>query len=226
MGWWWTTGAPKQPAVATQIDLTDHSLPDQPAQSTSPIESFPESSFAEPPKRALTREEQSNEELASWLQEIQSELEDNRYSKPTKVLSAHSPAPDVPDDISPDSLYPTEISCRSAFDYAFFCQSFGGQFVNVYRYGGFRSCSNHWQDFWLCMRTRKWVDKDRHKAIQDHYRKKAIKYKTGPSSDDVWRVRTEPVRDAFQGNLEELERQIEQWKKENPGITGPWGKSI
>ena len=72
------------------------------------------------------------------------------------------------------------------------------------------------------MRTRNWDQKDRKKAIQDHYRKKAVKYKTGPSSEDVWEVRMEPVKDAFQGNLEELERQVEVWKKANPGVKEPW----
>ena len=72
------------------------------------------------------------------------------------------------------------------------------------------------------MRTRNWDQKDRKKAIQDHYRKKAVKYKTGPSSEDVWEVRMEPVKDAFQGNLEELERQVEEWKKANPGVKEPW----
>ncbi len=72
------------------------------------------------------------------------------------------------------------------------------------------------------MRTRKWDDKDRVKAIKEHYRKKAVKYKTGPSSEDIWEVRTEPVKDAFQDNLEELEAKIEEWKKANPGVADPW----
>ncbi|KAK6375663.1 hypothetical protein LTS17_007485 [Exophiala oligosperma] len=100
--------------------------------------------------------------------------------------------------------------------------SFGGQFVNIYRYGSFRSCSNHWDDFWLCMRTRNWDAKDRAAAIQDHYRKRAMKWKTGPSSEDVWDVRTEPVKDSFQGNLDELEAAIAAWRKANPNAVDPW----
>jgi hypothetical protein len=72
------------------------------------------------------------------------------------------------------------------------------------------------------MRTRNWNEKDRTQAIQDHYRKKAIKWKTRPSSEDVWEVREEPVRDAFQSNLEELEAQIAEWQKANPGAPDPW----
>ncbi|KAL8690429.1 MAG: hypothetical protein Q9218_004118, partial [Villophora microphyllina] len=55
--------------------------------------------------------------------------------------------------ITPSTLYPTEISCRAAFDSAFYCQSLGGQFINIYRYGTFRDCRQQWKDFWYCMRT-------------------------------------------------------------------------
>ena len=76
----------------------------------------------------------------------------------------------------------------------------------------------------MCMRTRNWDEKDRAKAVQDHYKQKAIKWKTGPSSEDVWQVRTEPVKDAFQDSLEELEAKIAEWKKANPGVPEPWDK--
>ena len=72
------------------------------------------------------------------------------------------------------------------------------------------------------MRTRQWDEKDRVKAIKEHYRKKAVKYKTGPSSEDVWEVRREPVKDAFQDSLEELEAKIQHWKKANPDAIDPW----
>jgi len=44
--------------------------------------------------------------------------------------------------------------------------------------------------------------------IADHYRKKAVKYKMGPSSEDVWEPRTEPAMDAFQGDFEALEKEM------------------
>ena len=37
-----------------------------------------------------------------------------------------------------------------------------------------------------------------------------------------WDVRTEPVKDAFQDSLEELEAKIEHWKKANTGARDPW----
>ncbi len=212
MGWWWNPTASKAP---TPSSLEHEVLQD--AHLDSPPTTM------EPVKQNLSREEQANQDLMEMLKEFQAQSETERneriQSRESGVLSYTSP---IPDDISPDSLYPSEIHCRSAFDYALFCQSFGGQFVNIYRYGTFRSCSNHWEDFWLCMRTRQWDEKDRIKAIKEHYRKKAVKYKTGPSSEDVWEVRREPVKDAFQDSLEELEAKIQHWKKANPDALDPW----
>jgi hypothetical protein len=209
MGWLWNTSKPAVPATPAEAPASTPAF--------EPPAAPPES------RQQLSREEQANEDLVQLMKEIEAEFDTARdqriQSRKSGVLSHTSP---LPDDISPDSLYPTEISCRSAFDYAMFCQSFGGQFVNIYRYGTFRSCSNHWDDFWLCMRTKQWDEKDRAKTIKDHYRKKAVKWKTGPSSEDIWSVRTEPVKDAFQDNLEELEAKIEQWKKANADKQDPW----
>jgi Protein of unknown function (DUF3128) len=223
MGWWWNSTQEKGTSTKQQLLATE--VPSQDLAS----EQLADSSILEA-KHNMTREEQSNHELITFLKELQSQTEREEKKAYEDKLRSKTPstssfASTSTDDISPDSLYPTEIHCRSAFDYAFFCQSFGGQFVNVYRYGGFRSCSNHWQDFWLCMKTRNWKEKDRAKTIQDHYKKKAIKYKTGPSSEDVWEVRVEPIKDAFQGNLEALEAKIEEWKKANPDTNNPWLKT-
>jgi hypothetical protein len=216
MGWLWTS-KPASSSDAPKSELL------------STVEANPNpvtpAAVAEPVKRTLSREEQSNQDLLEFLKELEAQSDIDRNhgilprKKPDTPTQAAAP---TPSDISPNSLYPTELSCRSAFDYAMFCQSFGGQFVNIYRYGSFRSCSNHWEDFWLCMRSRNWDKEDRARAIQEHYRKKAIKWKTGPSSEDVWEVREQPVRDAFQGNLEELEARIAQWQKANPGAPDPW----
>lgn len=215
MGWFWNSEASKQPSSTLSIppvvtDDTSHSPP--------PSLPKPDATSKPPPSKSLRHDQETDQELAAWLKELEAEIKEN--SAPEKLSS--KPERRNPDDISPDSLYPTEMSCRSTLDYAVFCQSFGGQFVNIYRYGTFRSCSNHWQDFWLCMRTRQWEKPDREKAIADHFRKKAVKYKQGPSSEDVWEMRTEPVKDAFQGDLEALERQVAEWKRQNPGAKAPW----
>jgi hypothetical protein len=212
MGWLWGSTKPK----TADAPHSESAISESPSAPPPP----------EPMQQQLTREEQANEDLRQFMRDIEADFSNARseriQSRESGVLKHTTP---LPDDISPDSLYPSQIHCRSAFDYAMFCQSFGGQFVNVYRYGSFRSCSNHWNDFWLCMRTRQWPEQERVKSIKDHYRNKAIKYKTGPSSEDIWKVRSEPVKDAFQDNLEELERKIEQWKKANADSPDPWADS-
>lgn len=177
-----------------------------------------------PIKQELTRDEQANLDFAELLKEIEIEQSKSQIQRSKAKEDGTLNTTPEPADISPDALYPSEMSCRSALDYAMFCQSFGGQFVNVYRFGEFRSCKNHWSDFWLCMRTRSWDEGEKARAIQDHYKKKAVKWKTGPSSEDVWDVRKEPVKDAFQESLEDLESKIEQWKQANPGAPDPWDK--
>ncbi|KAL4898402.1 hypothetical protein BDV59DRAFT_166750 [Aspergillus ambiguus] len=201
MGWWW-----KSPSkdVGSSPQLPQQPSPDPNAASTQP-----------PPPRALTREEQADLEFKQLLASLEGDINRANASHPPSSSSPSSAsAPDTttpqppPSSIAPESLYPETMSCRSAFDYAFFCQSFGGQFVNVYRYGELRSCSEHWDNFWLCMKTRTYPAESKKAAIRDHYRKKAIKYKTGPSSEDVWDLRTKPVEDAFQGDFAALEREM------------------
>ncbi|KAJ5937169.1 hypothetical protein N7454_004824 [Penicillium verhagenii] len=162
------------------------------------------------PPKTLTPDEQADLEFNLLLADLRkAENGSSNDSQSSTLSSSGAQSPDQPiSSIAPESLYQDTMSCRTAFDYAFFCQSFGGQFVNVYRYGELRSCSEHWDNFWLCMRTRGWSDDLRRKTIRDHNRKKAIKYKTGPSSEDVWDVRLEPAKESFQGDFAALEREM------------------
>ncbi|KAE8378711.1 hypothetical protein BDV26DRAFT_261048 [Aspergillus bertholletiae] len=197
MGWWWSSSSPSK----NEPQIT-------PLNTRPP----PESSEVPPSQpRTLTREERADAELKQLLASLEGDINKGSEASHESSSSAESPksASSPPSSIAPESLYPDTMSCRSAFDYAFFCQSFGGQFVNVYRYGELRSCSEHWDNFWHCMKTRTWSDGARKKAIRDHYRKKTIKYKTGPSSEDVWDLRTEPVRNAFEGDFAALEKEMQ-----------------
>jgi hypothetical protein len=90
------------------------------------------------------------------------------------------------------------MSCRQAFDAAFYCNSLGGQFNNLYRYGNVRSCSENWNDFWFCMRTRTFAAREKEEAIMARYREKErMRYArregeelgTPKSSEDVWKSR-------------------------------------
>ncbi|OJJ44167.1 hypothetical protein ASPZODRAFT_135656 [Penicilliopsis zonata CBS 506.65] len=203
MGWLWK--APQQ---------RQESTPDAPDAS---------STGTPPPPPALTREEQADAELRQFLasfeeanrqasltdtptqSNLQSTLQSNLPSNPP----TQSPPGTTPDSIAPEALYADSMSCRSAFDYAFFCQSFGGQFVNVYRYGELRSCSEHWENFWLCMKARTYAEPRAKQVIRDHNRMRAQKYKTGPSSEDVWDMRVRPVKDAFSGDFAAMEAEME-----------------
>ena len=215
MSWWWKSTTASSSETSSHTAAPTAPIPTE----ANPPSAVDEPQIPEPVKRALTREEQAEQEWASLLKELQAETSIGQTVKTSSQQQATTSSTQPRQtDISPDSFYPAEMSCRSSFDYAMFCQSFGGQFVNVYRYGSFRSCSNHWDDFWLCMRTRQWDKEDRQKAIHEHYRKKAVKWKTGPSSEDIWEVRTEPVRNPISGNLAELEAELDQLKKNSPAV--------
>jgi len=93
------------------------------------------------------------------------------------------------------------MSCRAAFDSAFYCASLGGHFNDLYRYGQLRSCSDHWADFWFCMRTNNSYNGSdvKQRMVYERYREKELKVLSGPNSEEVW-VRRKPgeeVRGAF-----------------------------
>lgn len=107
--------------------------------------------------------------------------------------------PDSEKRLSPmaESLLPTQMSCEQAFNLAYYCQSMGGQFTNLYRYGGLRSCSENWSDFWFCMRIKSYpAGEVKENMVREHYRNKELaKYGPGkPSSEDVWRERRVRVK--------------------------------
>jgi len=193
MGWWWSSAEPAE-------DQSPQSPPGNASAAEPPV-SAPD--IADTPK-PLTRDEQAEADLKDLLTQLSAESATHTTTRAslTDGSDASTPSP-----ISPDSLYPSSMSCRQAFDSAFYCQSLGGQFNNLYRYGGMRNCSEDWSRFWFCMRTKSQPEEKRRRMIREHYRQRAVKYKVGPSSEDVWEVRTEPVEGAFQGDLEALERE-------------------
>ena len=129
----------------------------------------------------------------------------------TDLLSSRDPT-----DLSFQALADEELSCRTAFDYAFFCQSMGGQWTNLYRYGELRSCSHLWKEFWLCMRAKGYNEEDRRKIIKQHNIEKLKSFRKGPSSEDIWDIREKLDLDApepFKGDFVKLEKEVEEWKK-------------
>ncbi|KAM3423948.1 hypothetical protein BST61_g1341 [Cercospora zeina] len=167
-----------------------------------------------------TREQAADAELDALMKEFSSSDPTN----PTKALSALTKAeqqdqaqqssttqtkqpeppsrllPDGSLDISPAAIIPRTMSCRQQFDQAFYCQSLGGKFNDIYRYGHLRPCSEQWGAFWFCMRTRTLPGKEKEEAIVRYYQERDERRKKergGKSSEDVWEVRTRAVERAF-----------------------------
>ncbi|KAI1961105.1 hypothetical protein LOZ58_003593 [Ophidiomyces ophidiicola] len=196
MGWWWNSS--EQSSQSPKPHNADASAPLQPKNNNNPT-------LPSQQQTPVARDELAEAELQNFLASVKDTNEAVQQA-PTQKAPLESTS--TPSSIDPDSLYQTTMSCRMAFDYAFFCQSFGGQWVNYYRYGELKDCSQHWSDFWFCMRTKSYSEADKAKMIVDHNRKKATKWKTGPNSEDVWDIRTEPVRGAFEGDFEAAEREM------------------
>lgn len=101
-------------------------------------------------------------------------------------------------DITPEKMHPKSMSCRQAFDQAFYCHSLGGKFKDVYRFGELRSCNEQWGAFWFCMRTRTLDDGEKARQMTKFYQDRDTKRKEEHgSSEDVWDIRTRSVREAF-----------------------------
>jgi hypothetical protein len=78
------------------------------------------------------------------------------------------------------------MSCRAAFDSAFYCSSFGGKFNDIYRYGEIRPCSEHWADWRFCMGLKTRTKADKEAVIQQRYKEKEDKVRGKANSEDVW----------------------------------------
>lgn len=120
---------------------------------------------------------------------------------PSPSNESFTPSPIIATEHGLDPTLPRTMSCRAAFDSAFYCSSLGGHFNDLYRYGQLRSCSDHWNDFWFCMRTKNsYSGQDvKERMVQDRYREKEMQLMRGPNSEDVWvrRGPGEEVRGAF-----------------------------
>nr|POF17580.1 early meiotic induction protein 1 [Quercus suber] len=213
MGWLWSSSPTPSPTSA--------SVPDEPSQPSSGIalsEAQKARIFGQVPIPSLSRgsantassqapsaeSQQTDAELDAFLKALDQPVseadtstaqESSRPSIPTKHERI---LPDGRLNISPDALYPRSMSCRDAFDQAFYCQSFGGKFNDVYRYGAVKECSEHWGAFWFCMRIRTLPGKDKEEQIADFYRTRDEKRKRlWGSSEDVWDLRDKAVEKAF-----------------------------
>jgi hypothetical protein len=170
---------------------------------------------------ANARDEQADSELSAFLKEIGATPEPSSTTAATSVaadgnaqpVAAPLPSnvnadgrrihPDGSLDITPEALYPRSMSCRQAFDQAFYCQSLGGKFNDIYRYGHLNSCSEQWGAFWFCMRVRQYDDKDKQEVIKEFYKDRdAKRQQQFGSSEDIWEIRTKGVEKAFHRSID------------------------
>ncbi|KAF1977349.1 hypothetical protein BU23DRAFT_294521 [Bimuria novae-zelandiae CBS 107.79] len=163
MGWLWTSSSKAEPQQPTQTLIPIRS---EPAPST-PTRNTEEASFNEAfPHLAPT-------------------------PTPASHSSAQAPEPTITTPSADDDpSLPTTMSCRAAFDAAFYCSSLGGHFNDIYRYGHLRSCSEHWADWRFCMSLTGASREGRANVIRERYREKEAKTMKQPNSEDVWRRRS------------------------------------
>jgi len=218
MSWLWRSSTPQSTGTAEQAG----SIPQAPTTSfIEPVSDSQSAAAASPntpegllqPPRQLSRDEQAEAEFRELLRELDqpptslSTLPADSAQARTSSSSRFLQPPE--DSIHPTALYPRSLSCRAAFDAAFYCQSMGGQFTNVYRHGSARNCSETWSNFWFCMRTNRsgYSEDEKIDRIRKHYWEREEKYRKGPSSEEVWRMRDKRVEGAFEGDYEAMERE-------------------
>ena len=155
------------------------------------------------------RDAHTDKEIEAYLNSL---TEPDGMPKPVTTPASTSPSETKPEErtnhdrilpdgslnISPMSMHPRAMSCRQAFDQAFYCQSLGGKFNDIYRYGALQSCSEQWGAFWFCMRTKSLPPEERERQIREHYAaREERKRKEVGSSESVWELRERPVERAF-----------------------------
>jgi hypothetical protein len=208
MGWLW--GSPSnenETASSDSATNADWALSDEQRQRI----------FGKPRTQQSSRETR-NEKADKELEDLINSLSypdgkvPDAASKRTDQSSSSQPEaqpisrlnPDGTLNIHPTALYPRTMSCRQAFDQAYYCQSLGGKFKDIYRFGALQSCSEQWGAFWFCMRTKSYSPAEKERQIVEHYRERdERKRKQFGSSEDVWEVRTKAVERAFQRDPDE-----------------------
>ncbi|KAK4187585.1 hypothetical protein QBC35DRAFT_230568 [Podospora australis] len=201
MGWFWSStpvngtanssspssppppAAPQRQPTRDEIEIAKFMGELKEAAAPRPSRSQPAPPPPPPPPAAEEKESKS-----SWLSWASAPAPAEPPKPPKTTRSPESLA-------MSEHLYPTTMSCRDAFDYAWHCQSPGGQVSSVYRDGGLRQCSELWDDFWFCMRIKSYSPEQKAEAIRDHFRQKErLKYDGKPSSEDIWESRSELVQ--------------------------------
>ncbi|KAH0260534.1 hypothetical protein KCU91_g14567, partial [Aureobasidium melanogenum] len=217
MGWWWSSNETAAPATeSAPTETTQTPTPVSTTQRETPKKASPDSDFEalfasfEKPSPTTTIPTNPAPQPVATPPKIQhvtpapKETPTHYVPSPSGSIEQQSDS-DAPIDISPDALYPRQMSCRQAFDQAFYCQSLGGKFNDIYRYGELRSCSDNWNAFWFCMRIKTLPDREREERIKEFYKARDEQNKAERgSSEKIWDLRTEPVKKAFWRDPDEV----------------------
>jgi hypothetical protein len=212
MGWLWSSTSSTDNASST----------------SNPTPEASSSAATTPSSAPLSRDEIAEKDLRAFFDELEADAKPSS-TKYNRVPNT-APPPSQSYSSSPENaplselLLPKTMSCRTAFDAAFYCNSLGGQFNNLYRYGTVRSCSENWNDFWFCMRTRTFSAKEKEEAIMARYREKErMRYErhegeeigVPKSSEDVWRSRERKSEwgKAFSEPYEEFDGDDGEWNR-------------
>lgn len=210
MGWLWSSAPPREEGEK-QID-SDPPTPISPSSKPQPSSAntwglsvsqrqriFGKSSVLQANDEA--RDKAADADLEAFLSSLSpTDQQTTTSESPTTTTPAHLDRmlPDGSLNIHPSALYPRTMSCRQAFDSAFYCQSLGGKFNDIYRFGSLQSCSEHWGAFWFCMRTKSLPKAEKEAQISEYYAKREERRKQEfGSSEAVWDVREKPVVQAF-----------------------------
>ncbi|KAF4556870.1 Hypothetical protein D9617_1g087520 [Elsinoe fawcettii] len=194
---WWPFSSPSR-----------SSHPDSPPSSATPPSSSPppatQPSLLLPPTTSsppLNRDQQAEADLTAFLASLESPTTSSSPSSASPIPEPKRQHVIDPSNISPSALRPRTMSCRTLFDSAFYCASLGGKFNDIYRFGSLQPCSEHWDAFWFCMRTKSWSEPEKGDAIARYYEEREGRERErragGRSSEDVWEMRGERVERAF-----------------------------
>lgn len=118
----------------------------------------PQNSTSNPVSQPQSTESPNPSSIDSFIQNLEEEtrIASSKFQRRSQLSSSDETSPPIEKTLGQieDDLLPTDISIRQAFDAAFYCQSLGGKFNDIYRYGELKSCGGHWKDFWFAMRIR------------------------------------------------------------------------
>ncbi|KAF8492345.1 hypothetical protein F5888DRAFT_1619059 [Russula emetica] len=95
-------------------------------------------------------------------------------------------------------LHPTPEdipTCMSVFDDFLSCNILGTQLKSIYRFGEMAHCSAKWNEFKFCMSIKGLHPEQRRDAWIRRRAEWWARRRLGLSSENVWEMRTEPLRD-------------------------------